>query len=251
MDGENKGSKPYFLMDDLGSPPIFLVWHPYSNLNDLDLHLWWIIAVSSTSAVMHLRHVPLERAIFSKTSKAETGNSCGILTLLVSKEPKEPRSCLESSHHVGMLSHTVDGSEIRLTSWHGKYRIIYRVLDPRWVFSPDFFHQQYPLFAVEFPVIMSPSAMCCCRKSSSAAAVCESGLKNSSRFSEVFPAHFWVLTEILQGIFGEKWKFRLENPWLLCFSTQPVGTTLPTKTACPRDCFRSPERVRFRSAQAQ
>ena len=41
MDGENNGN-PYFLMDDLGGPPLFLVQHPYwhflmhTRLGDLD-----------------------------------------------------------------------------------------------------------------------------------------------------------------------------------------------------------------------
>ena len=30
MDGENKGSKPYFQTDDLGFFPLFLVQHPAS-----------------------------------------------------------------------------------------------------------------------------------------------------------------------------------------------------------------------------
>ena len=33
MDGENKGSKPYEQMDDLGGPPLFLVQHPYQTTN--------------------------------------------------------------------------------------------------------------------------------------------------------------------------------------------------------------------------
>ena len=40
------------------------------------------------------------------------------------------------------FEHTVDGSEIRLSSWYSKYPIIYRVLAPSQVVVGDFFHQQ-------------------------------------------------------------------------------------------------------------
>ena len=44
-------------------------------------------------------------------------------------------------HGAQKTGDTVDGSEIRLTSWYGKYPIIYKVY-ACWVVQ-DFFHQQY------------------------------------------------------------------------------------------------------------